>query len=45
MRFDQPKKKAIILYLLEKIYQGDKSIAKTVSDNFDINQTATSRNW
>ncbi len=38
MRFDQPKKKAIVLYLLEKIYQRDKSIAKTVSDNFGINQ-------
>ncbi len=38
MRFDQPRKKAIILYLLEKIDRGDKSISKTVSENFGINQ-------
>ncbi len=38
MRFDQPRKKAIVLYILEKIEQKDKSISKIVSENFGINQ-------
>lgn len=38
VRFDETKKKSIILYLLEKIEQGDKSISKSVSEAFEINQ-------
>ncbi len=38
MKFEQPRKKAIILYLLEKIEQKDPSVSKTVSENFGINQ-------
>lgn len=38
MRFDEEKKKAIIIYLLEKIDQGDTSVSKAVSDAFSINQ-------
>ena len=32
------KKRDIILYILEKIEQKDKSISKSVSENFGINQ-------
>lgn len=38
MRFDEEKKKSIIIYLLEKIEQNDESISKAVSDAFSINQ-------
>ena len=40
MRFDQNKKQAIRLYLLEKIGQEDKTISKTVSNAFGISQNA-----
>lgn len=40
MRFDQNKKQAIRLYILEKISQQDKSLSKTVSDTFGISQNA-----
>lgn len=43
MRFDQDKKISIIIYLLEKIDQGDSSISKAVSDNFCINQNTVHR--
>lgn len=39
MKFNVEKKRSIILYLLEKIKNGDKSVTKKVSDTFDINQT------
>ena len=39
MKFNVEKKQSIILYLLEKIKNGDKSVTKKVSDTFDINQT------
>ena len=38
MKFDEEKKKTILLYLLEKIEQKDKSISKTVSEAFSVNQ-------
>ncbi|MBQ9765910.1 MAG: DUF4325 domain-containing protein [Lachnospiraceae bacterium] len=39
MKFNEEKKQSIILYLLEKIAQGDSSIAKSVADAFGVNQT------
>ena len=38
MRFNEEKKKSIIVYLLEKIEQQDEGISKAVSDAFSINQ-------
>jgi anti-sigma regulatory factor (Ser/Thr protein kinase) len=38
MKFDIEKKRAITLYLLEKIEQNDESISKTVAENFNVNQ-------
>lgn len=38
MRFNEEKKKSIIVYLLEKIDQQDEGISKAVSDAFSINQ-------
>lgn len=38
MRFDEEKKKSIIIYLLEKINQKDDGISKSVSDAFSVNQ-------
>lgn len=38
MRFDQEKKRNIQFYLLEKIAQKDKSVTKTVSEVFGVNQ-------
>ncbi len=43
MRFDKDKKKSIIIYLLEKIDQGDSGISKAVSDVFSINQNTVHR--
>ncbi|MCD7745706.1 MAG: DUF4325 domain-containing protein [Lachnospiraceae bacterium] len=43
MRFDKDKKKSIIIYLLEKIDQGDSGISKAVSDAFSINQNTVHR--
>lgn len=40
MRFDQNKKQAIRLYILEKIAQNDKSLSKTVANAFEISQNA-----
>lgn len=38
MRFNEEKKKSIIVYLLEKIDQKDDGISKAVSDAFSVNQ-------
>ncbi len=38
MRFNEEKKKSIIIYLLEKINQKDDGISKAVSDAFSVNQ-------
>lgn len=38
MRFNEEKKRSIIVYILEKIEQGADGISKTVSEVFDINQ-------
>ena len=38
MKFNETKKKAIQLYLLEKIEKKDSEISKAVAENFDINQ-------
>ena len=38
MRFNEEKKKSIIIYLLEKIDQRDEGISKAVSDAFSVNQ-------
>lgn len=38
MKFDEAKKQSIILYILEKIEQGDESVSRTVSETFGINQ-------
>lgn len=38
MRFDDKKKQSIILYLLEKIEQGDEGISRAVSEVYDVNQ-------
>lgn len=38
MKFDENKKKAINLYILDKIAQGSISISKSVSETFSINQ-------
>ena len=38
MKFDQEKKRAIRLYILEKIYDGSEEISKTVAETFSINQ-------
>lgn len=38
MKFAEGKKNAVILYLLQKIEQDDKSISKAVSEAFSINQ-------
>ena len=38
MRFNNEKKHEIIIYLLEKIDQGDARVSKAVSENFEINQ-------
>ena len=43
MRFNEDKKKSIIIYLLEKIDQKDSSVSKTVSENFSINQNTVHR--
>ncbi len=43
MRFDKDKKESIIIYLLEKIGQGNTSISKAVSENFSINQNTVHR--
>lgn len=38
MKFNSDKKKSIIIYLLEKIAQGDDGISKSVSEAFSVNQ-------
>jgi anti-sigma regulatory factor (Ser/Thr protein kinase)/predicted transcriptional regulator len=38
MKFNSEKKHTIIMYILEKIEQGDESVSKTVSQAFEINQ-------
>ncbi len=38
MKFNEEKKQSIILYLLEKMQQGDEEISKTVSEVFSVNQ-------
>lgn len=38
MRFNEEKKQAIMLYILEKVEQGDDGLSKKVSEAFDINQ-------
>lgn len=43
MRFDKDKKNSIIIYLLEKIDQGDGSISKAVSEAFSVNQNTVHR--
>ena len=43
MRFDEDKKKSIIIYILEKIDQGDTGISKAVAEAFDINQNTAHR--
>ena len=36
MSFSSEKKNSIVLYLLDKIHQGDSSIVKKTADAFDI---------
>ena len=38
MKFDQEKKRAIRIYILEKISQGREELSKTVAEAFSINQ-------
>lgn len=38
MKFNEEKRKSIIIYLLEKIEQKDSGISKAVSDAFSVNQ-------
>jgi hypothetical protein len=38
MKFNSEKKHTIIMYILEKIEQGDERVSKTVSQAFEINQ-------
>lgn len=38
MKFNEEKKKSIILYLLEKMHHEDEEISKTVSQAFSVNQ-------
>ena len=38
MKFDEDKKKSIIIYLLEKIEQKDEGISKAVAEAFSVNQ-------
>ncbi len=38
MKFNEEKKQSIILYLLEKIEQGDEGISKAVAEAFSVNQ-------
>ncbi|MCQ2521890.1 MAG: DUF4325 domain-containing protein [Lachnospiraceae bacterium] len=43
MKISEERKKQIIIYLLEKIYQKHESISKTVMEAFDINQNTVHR--
>lgn len=38
MKFNEEKKRSIIIYLLQKIAQGDSAISKSVSEAFGVNQ-------
>jgi Mn-dependent DtxR family transcriptional regulator len=38
MKFNEEKKRAIILYLLEKIEQNEEEISKIVAETFEVNQ-------
>lgn len=39
MKFDEKKKEAILLYILEKIERGDRNIVSAARESFEINES------